>query len=108
MVFGGYVLGSVDFTSSLSLSQVADLLSSKIFGGICFVEKDVEEDYDLGTLCLAYDFMGIQVDLLGEEGRFTIEIGTRPSASVEEINEVCDFSEMLKQFINELDELHLS
>ncbi|MCA9008057.1 MAG: hypothetical protein KDA70_22515, partial [Planctomycetaceae bacterium] len=98
----GYIVGFTDFKSSLSISQVAKLLSSRVFGGIDFIEKDVDEDHDVGTLCLCQDFLGIQVDLFGENGNFTLEIGTLPSASVLEINEVCDLSAMLKQYIDQL------
>lgn len=99
MTVVGYALGFADFSSPLPISQVAELLSSRLFGGIGFVEKDVDGEHDLGTLCLSQDFLGLQVDLLGENGRYTIELGTRPSASVSTVREVCDFSEMLKQGI---------
>ena len=99
MAVVGYALGFVDFSSPLPISQVAELLSSQVFGGISFVEKDVDEEHDLGTLCLAYDFLGLQVDLFGGGGGYTLEPGSLPSASVAEIGEVCDFSAMLKQRI---------
>jgi len=101
----GYIVGFTDFKSSLAISQVAKLLSSNIFGGIDFIEKDVDGEHDVGTLCLNQDFLGIQVELFGENGNFTLEIGTQPSASVLEINEVCDLSAMLKQRIDQLGDL---
>lgn len=99
MAVVGYVMGFVDFSSPLPISQVAELLSSRVFGGIGFVEKDVDGEHDAGTLCLAHDFLGLQVDLFGGDGSYTLELGTRPSASVSIIDEVCDFSAMLKQRI---------
>ncbi len=110
MALVGFALGFVDLSSPLPLVQVADLLSSKVFGGIRFIEKDVDEDYDVGTLCLEHDFLGLQVDLSGDNGRYTVEIGTRPSASVPGIDEVCDLSAMLAHRIKGLGtcELELS
>lgn len=102
MAVVGYAVGFVDFSSPLPISQVAELLSSRVFGGIAFVEKDVDGEHDAGTLCLAHDFLGLQVDLFGESGRYTVEIGTRPSASVSSIDEVCDLSAMLKHSIESL------
>ena len=105
----GYAVGFADFTSSLSMSQVAKLLSLRVFGGIEFIEKDVDGEHDSGTLCLAHDFLGLQVDLLGEDGAFTLELGTRPSASVDDgIGETADLSAMLKQAIATLEEFSLS
>jgi len=103
----GFIMAFADFKSPLSKSQVAKTLSSQIFGGIEFCEKDVDGEHDLGTLCLVQDFLGMQVDLLGEDGNFTLEIGTIPSASVSEINVVCDLSAMLKQGIDQLREFQL-
>lgn len=100
-------MGFADFKSPLSILQVAKILSSQIFGGIEFCEKDVDGEHDLGTLCLDHDFLGIQVDLLGEDGKFTLEIGTLPSASVLELDEVCDLSAMLKQRIDQLEDYQL-
>ena len=100
----GFIMGFADFKSPLSMLQVAKTLSSQIFGGIEFCEKDVDGEHDLGTLCLDHDFLGMQVDLFGKNGNFTLEIGTIPSASVSEINEVCDLSAMLKQRIDQLRE----
>ena len=107
MTVAGFLIGFADFASSLPISQVADLLSARVFGGIRFVEKDVDEEYDLGTLCLAHDFLGVQVDLVGQDGRYTLELGTRPSASVATINVVCDLSAMLRQRLAEVDEIQL-
>jgi len=101
----GSVLGFVDFTSALPLNQVAVLLSAQLFGGIRFIEKDVECEDEIGTLSLENDFLGIQVDLLGEAGLFTLELATRPSASVSEVEEVCDLSAMLKQGIERVEAL---
>lgn len=102
MVVVGFAVGFVDFSCSLTVSEVAELLSKNIFGGIEFIEKDVEEEHDLGTLCLARDFLGLQVDLFGENGKYTVEIGTRPSASVPTIHEVCDLSAMLRHSIDSI------
>jgi hypothetical protein len=107
MPIAGYAVGFVDFASPLSIAQVAALLSSRVFGGIDFIEKDVDGEHDVGTLCLAQDFLGLQVDLFGEGGRYTVEIGTRPSASVSTIDEVCDLSAMLRQSIERLEECEL-
>ena len=105
----GYAIGFADFTSSLSLSQVAELLSSQVFGGIDFIEKDVDGEHDLGTLCLAQDFLGLQVDLFGADGGFTVELGTRPSASVNgNVGKVGDLSAMLRQRIDTLEGLNLT
>lgn len=103
MAVVGYVVGFVDFSSPWPISQVAELLSSRVFGAIAFVEKEVDGEHDLGTLCLAHDFLGLQADLFGESGRYTLEIGTLPSASVSSIGEVCDFSAMLKHRIKSLE-----
>jgi hypothetical protein len=84
------------------MDQLAKLISSHVFGGIPFVPKETDEDYDLGTLSLANDFIGIQADLVGRGGAYTIEIGTRPSASIAEVSDVCDLSAMLRQRLNSL------
>lgn len=107
MGMAGFYLGFVDFKSPLPISQVAKILSSQLFGGIEFCEKDVDGEHDLGTLCLEHDFLGIQVDIIGEDGKFTLELGTRPSASVLGIDEVCDLSAMLKQHLDQLEEFQL-
>lgn len=107
MGYAGFIMGFVDFKSPLPIAQVAELLSSHIFGGIEFCEKDVDDEHDLGTLCLKNDFLGMQADLFGQDGNFTVEIGTLPSASVTELNEVCDLSPMLKQQIDQLSEFQI-
>lgn len=94
------LIGFADITTPLPIQQVAELLSSRVFGGIRFIEKDVDGEHDLGTLCLAQDFLGVQVDLFGGDGGYTLELATRPSAVVAEIkSDVCDVSAMLKQRI---------
>ncbi|MGL4461960.1 MAG: hypothetical protein ACRC1K_07380 [Planctomycetia bacterium] len=93
------LIGFADFSTPLSLQQVAELLSSRVFGGIHFIEKDVDGEHDLCTLTLAQDFLGVQVDLFGEAGRYTLEFATRPSAIVSGGGMVCDLSAMLKQRI---------
>lgn len=108
MVMAGYAVGFADFTCSLPISQVAELLSSSAFGGIRFIEKNDDGEHDVGTLTLEHDFLGLQVDLFGEDESFTIEIGTRPSASVSGVDGVCDLSAMLRQRIEKLGELGLS
>jgi len=107
MSLAGFITGFGDFKSALSLDQVASLLSSSVFGGIKFVEKDVDGEHDVGTLCLERDFVGIQVDLFGAGGCYTVEIGTRPSASVADSPDVCDLSEMLRQRLTQLTEVTL-
>ena len=93
-------IGFADITTPLPIKQVAEMLSSRVFGGIRFIEKDVDGEHDLGTLCLAQDFLGMQVDLFGGDGGFTLELATRPSAIVAEfVSDVCDVSSILKQRI---------
>ncbi len=108
MAMAGYAVGFADFTCASPISQVAELLSSRVFGGIGFIEKDVDGEHDLGTLTLERDFIGLQVDLFGEDGVYTLELGTRPSASVSGVDDVSDLSAMLKQQIEKLEELSLS
>ena len=69
MAVVGYVVGFADFASSLAIYEVSTLLSARLFGGIDFIEKDVDEEHDLGTRCLAQDFLGMQVDLFGHNGQ---------------------------------------
>lgn len=102
MAIAGFVIGFADFTTQFSIEEVAVAISSKVFGGIRFVEKDVDEIYDVGTLTLEQDFLGIQVELFGANGFFTLELGTLPSASVKECDEVCNLSEMLKQRLTQI------
>lgn len=107
MSTAGFVIAFADINTSLGLHDLAAVLSSHVFGGIPFVDKDVDEDYQLGTLCLAHDFIGIQVDLFGGTGMYTLEISTRPSASVGDLDDVCDLSAMLKQRIRTQCQLHV-
>src|SRR5260370_28436924 len=102
MALAGFVIGFADFKSSHPIREVATILSSKAFGGIRFVDKVVDECHDAGTLTLERNFLGIQVDLFGADGKYTLEIGTRPSASVEKCTEVCDLSEMLKHRLSQI------
>ena len=93
----GFVLGFADFLSPLTIQEVASTLSREVFGGIPFVEKNVDEDYEVGTLCLKDAFIGLQVELFGGDGGYTLELGTKPSASVQDRDTVFDFSELIKQ-----------
>ena len=99
MTLVGFAMAFADFASPLPISQVAEVLSSRVFGGIAFIEKDVDGEHDLGTLRLVQDYIGLEVNLFGKNGRYTVELGTVPSASVAEIDAVCDLSAMLKQAI---------
>lgn len=93
-------LGYANFISSLPADEVANRLSSELFGGIRFLEFDADEEYDVGRLYLERDFMGILVNLLtGDDGRFSIEVGTAVRACVKERVPVCDLSEMLKKML---------
>jgi hypothetical protein len=97
MMLVGFVLGFADFALALPLQEAAALLSRHVFGGIPFIDHD-RDDIDGGpSLILQCDFVGINAELFGKEGEYTLEINTRPSASVEEINVVCDLSAMVKQ-----------
>jgi hypothetical protein len=103
MSLSGLVLGFADFRLSLPLVDAAALLSNEVFGGIPFVEKPDDESDDVATLVLKADFCGITAELIGSEGSYyTIELDTRPSASVAEVSEVCDLSAMLKQRLSHL------
>lgn len=102
MSIAGAVIGFVDFETELSLYDIADVLSSKAFGGIHFVEKDVDGEHDLGTLTLEYEFLGIQVDLVGANGTYTLEVATTGKSSVVHCPEVCDLSRMLQQCLSQI------
>jgi len=95
----GYILRFCDFESLRSIDEVGRFLSIAVFGGIEFVRKITDEDYDDGNLVLQQDFLGIQAELFGEGGSYTLEIATIPSASTEGSGEVGDVSLMLKQRI---------
>ena len=97
MALSGFVLGFADFRLPLPLVDAAALLSNEIFGGIPFIEKENDGSNDAVTLQLEDAFCGIVAELIGSDGNYTIEIGTRPSASVADNSEVCDLSAMLKQ-----------
>ena len=105
MTIAGFFIGFGDFEARLSLHEIADVLSSKAFGGIRFVEKEVDDERDLGTLTLEHDFLGIQVDLVGSNGSYTLEIGTIPSASVDGCPDVCNLSKVLQQRLSQIKEV---
>jgi hypothetical protein len=98
----GYVLGFCDFECPRSIEEVGRMLSETIFGGIAFVRKTSDEDYDDGNLVLQRDFLGIQIEVSGEGGRYTLELATVPSASVEGVPVVGDLSAMIKQRVQTL------
>ncbi len=106
MGYARAILGYANFISSLPNDQVANRLSLELFGGIQFLEFDADEEYDRGRLYLERDFMGIEVNLLtGDNGRFSIEIGTAVRAFVKECDTVCDLSEMLKKMLASIPEI---
>jgi len=105
MSIAGFVVGYADCVSDLSVHELANVLSSRAFGGIRFVEKIVDGEHDLGTLTLEHDFVGIQVDLFGANGTYTLEIGTRPSASVKGCPDVCDLTQMILQRLSQISEV---
>jgi hypothetical protein len=84
-------------TDTTPLEEAATLISDKVFGGIPFQIKEQDSDDSSPTLILKHAFVGIVAELFGGIDGYTIELGTRPSASVEGINEVADLSPMLKQ-----------
>lgn len=98
----GYVLGYCDFECTRPIEEVAKMLSEVVFGGIELVRKNTDNDYDAGNFVLRKDFLGVQIELSGEAGRFTLELGTVPSASVEHISEVGDLSALIKQRVQTL------
>lgn len=95
----GFLIGFADFDSPLSLSEVADLLSTRVFGGIRFVEKDVDVEEYLGILNLEKDFLGMQVDLFGGNGGFTLELQTISTAGVSGETSIWDLSSIMKKRI---------
>ena len=97
MALAGFVVGFADFRLSLPLYDAAAVISERVFGGIRFVEKKEDDECDIPTLRLEHDFAGIGAELIGSDDSYTIEICTRPSASVAETPDVCDLSAMLKQ-----------
>jgi len=98
----GYVLGYCNFECARSIEEVATMLSEVVFGGIELVPKNTNNDYDTGNFVLRKDFLGMQIELSGETGRFTLELGTVPSASVESVSEVGDLSALIKQRVQTL------
>ncbi len=102
-------LGYANFTSTMSDEQVASLLTSELFGGIRFLQIEVHEESDVGRLYLEHDFMGIEINLLtGNDGRFSVEIGTTLRAFLEKSEEcdtVCDLSAMLKKMLANIPEI---
>lgn len=95
----GFFIGFVDFESSLPKNQVLELLSSEMFGGIKLIEKDVDDDHNLGYLCLAKDFLGIQIDLCtNDKGGYTIELGT-VGPPHPDIDGIASFDLLLKERI---------
>jgi hypothetical protein len=98
----GYVLGYCDFECTRTIEEVARMLSEMVFGGIELVPKNTDNDYDADNYTLRKDFLGIQIELSGEAGRYTLELGTVQSASVEHVSEVGDLSQMIKQRVQSL------
>jgi len=97
MSIAGFVVGFGFFDSALELEDVASLLSTHVFGGIQFVEKETDDEYRQGILKLANLFLGIHVELFGENGSYALEMTSHTAASIEQGD--CDLSLILKHFL---------